>query len=448
MAGRTVLEWPAIAAANRTVRRPTRRIAPFDRLRYHLATADALPQMAALGLLAGLLTGMLVLLFRVFVQLPLELMLPLHKSENFEGLSVLARVALTSGGAVALGVVLQRLRPRDRAVGVVHVLERLHRHQGHLPLRNAAVQFFAGGAALITGQSGGREGPAIHLGAAVSSLLGQYFALPNNSIRLLVGCGTAAAVAGSFNTPLAGVAFAMEVVMMEYSTSSFIPIMLASISSTLLAQAAFGDHTAFDVPDGIRMHSLAEVPFIGLEGLVIAPCAAAFAGITRLAGSLPVPALWQRIGLAGCITAVAACFAPQVMGIGYDTVERALDNNLTLGLVLTVTVAKLFVSGMTVGLRLPVGVIGPTIVIGAGIGSIFGKLGNLVPPAVATDPSLYVMLGMAAMMGAVLQAPLAALLAVVELTRNPNITLPAMLAIVIATLTARAAFKPAKIHPT
>ncbi len=92
-----------------------------------------------------------------------------------------------------------------------------------MPLANAIVQFIGGAAALLTGQSGGREGPAIHLGAAVSSLFGQFLDLPNNSIRTLVACGTAAAIAGSFNTLLAGVVFAMEVIMIEYTIASFIP---------------------------------------------------------------------------------------------------------------------------------------------------------------------------------------------------------------------------------
>jgi len=111
---------------------------------------------------------------------------------------------------------------------VVHVLERLARHQGHMPLRNAIIQFVTGVIALASGQSGGREGPAIHLGAAGSSLIGHYLKLPNNSIRVLVGCGAAAAISASFNTPIAGVIFSMEVIIMEYTIAGFIPANLAA----------------------------------------------------------------------------------------------------------------------------------------------------------------------------------------------------------------------------
>ena len=124
-------------------------------------------------------------------------------------------------------------------------MERLTRHQGYLPLRNAVIQFFGGAIALISGQSGGREGPAIHLGATAASLLGQKFQLPNNSIRTMIACGTAAAIASSFNTPIAGVIFAMEVVMMEYTVASFLPIIVAAVTSTLVSQAFFGAAPAF-----------------------------------------------------------------------------------------------------------------------------------------------------------------------------------------------------------
>ncbi len=176
----------------------------IERLRHHLATANAVPQLAILGVLAGFSTGVVMLLFRAIVELPLMALLPGHNSENFEGLTPVVRVCLVVGGALLLGLWTQGLDPQRQSVGVVHVMERLNAQQGRMPLANAVVQFIGGAAALLTGQSGGREGPAIHLGAAASSLLGQFLELPNNSIRTLVACGTAAAIAGSFNTPLAG----------------------------------------------------------------------------------------------------------------------------------------------------------------------------------------------------------------------------------------------------
>ena len=137
--------------------------------------------------------------FRLAIELPLAALLPGGDEEAFEQLPVAAVLLLPLVGGLSLGVIFDRLQSEDRAVGVTHVMERLARHQGHLPGANALVQFIAGFVALATGQSGGGEGPAIHLGAAAASVLGQRMRLPNNSIRTLVGCGTAAAIS-AFST--------------------------------------------------------------------------------------------------------------------------------------------------------------------------------------------------------------------------------------------------------
>jgi CIC family chloride channel protein len=301
------------------------------------------------------------------------------------------------------------------------------------------VQFFGGVLALISGQSGGREGPAIHLGAASSSLLGQAFELPNNSIRTLVACGTAAAIAGSFNTPIAGVIFAMEVVMMEYTIGSFIPVIIAAVTSTLLTHYFIGTEAAFMVAP-LHLQSMSEIPFVALAGVIIGCVAAGFIVMVQLFSRLDHWPFWLRALFAGSITGLAAISTPEVMGVGYDTVNGAMLGELTLLTLLLVVVMKSVASASAVGLGLPVGLIGPTFVIGAGVGGMMGIIGNYFEPAQATSEGFYVMLGMAAMMAAVLQAPLAALMAVLELTANPNLILPAMLIIVVATLVTNVVF--------
>ena len=360
-------------------------------------------------------------------------------SESFETLAYFERLALPVMGAALIGALLTRLGAADRRVGVVHVMERLSRHQGYLPPRNAVVQFFGGILALISGQSGGREGPAIHLGAASSSLLGQAFELPNNSIRTLVACGTAAAIAGSFNTPIAGVIFAMEVVMMEYTIGSFIPVIIAAVTSTLLTHYFIGNEPAFMVAP-LHLQSLMEIPFVALAGVIIGCVAAGFIMLVQLFARLSHWPFWMRALFAGSITGLAAVSTPEVMGVGYDTVNGAMLGELTLLTLLLVVAMKSVASAGAVGLGLPVGLIGPTFVIGAGVGGMMGIVGNYFEPLQATSEGFYVMLGMAAMMAAVLQAPLAALMAVLELTANPNLILPAMLIIVVATLVTNVVF--------
>ncbi|MEJ2130926.1 MAG: chloride channel protein [Gammaproteobacteria bacterium] len=400
------------------------------RFRQRLAHVDALPQLALLGVFCGALTGIVMLAFRGAIELPLSFVLPGNDSENFEDLPMIVRFLLPVLGGLAIGFVVTRLRADTQSVGVVHVMERLSRHQGHLPLRNALLQFFGGALALICGHSSGREGPAIHLGAASSSLLGQALELPNNSIRTLVGCGTAAAIAASFNTPIAGVIFAMEVVMMEYSIASFIPVILTAVTATLLTRMVYGAAPAFSVPE-LGLHSLWEIPFVTLLGLVAGTLGALFVRLTRYAAELPIAAPWQRITLAGVLTGTVALVVPQVMGIGYDTVNAALLGEIGLATLVLIMASKLVVTACSVGLGVPAGLIGPTLVIGAALGGSLWYAGVFFSPDHANNPGFYVLLGMGAMMGGALQAPLAALMAILELTANPGIILPAMLAIVV-----------------
>lgn len=411
----------------------------LDALRHRLAERDALAALAVMAVVVGLATGAVTLAFRLAIESTLGAALG-GDGEGFESLPVWLRIALPITGAAIIGFALTRLTPSSRRVGVVHVMERLGRHQGRLPLRNALVQFGGGVIALITGNSGGREGPAVHLGAASGSLLGQVMELPNNAMRTLVACGTAAAIAGSFNTPIAGVIFAMEVVMMEYTIRSFIPVIIAAVMATLLSHGLLGNDPVFAMP-ALQMQSLFEVPYIMLAGIVFGAVAAGFISATRWFARFDDRPYWLRAIAAGCITAAIAVFLPQVMGIGYDTVNAAIAGHTPLLLLLAIVAAKIVASAAAVGLGLPVGLIGPTLVVGATLGGAFGYIASLVVPGMEASMALYVVLGMGAMMAAVLQAPLAALLAVLELTANPGIILPAMLAIVIATMVSSEVFR-------
>jgi CIC family chloride channel protein len=327
-----------------------------------------------------------------------------------------------------------------RQVGVVHVMERLSYHQGYLPWQNAVAQFVGAILSIASGQSVGREGPGIHLGAANGSLLGQWLHLPNNSIQTLVACGSAAAIAASFNTPLAGVIFAMEVVMMEYTLRGFTPVILAAVSATAVTRLTYGDAPAFAVP-AMQMGSVIELPYALVIGVVIGMLAALFIALLRLFTLLwtKMP-LWSRTTLAGAITGVCALFVPGVMGIGYESVNAALLGELGLTLLLSLLVLKLIATSACIGLGIPGGLIGPTLVIGAAAGGVMGLFANFLFPGGVASHAFYAIVGMGAMMGATLQAPLAALIAILELTANPNILLPGMLAIISAGLTSSELF--------
>ena len=420
----------------------------LENLRLRTSRPDALAQLAVLSVIAGLATGLVIVSFRLLIEYAQLLFLPDNAPGNFEALPLAFRIALPVAGALLIALVFRLWARGQHTVGVLHVMERLSYNRGYLGLRGLVLQYAGAALAIISGQSMGREGPSIHLGAATGSLLGQRLALPDNAIRTLIACGAAAGISASFNTPLAGVIFALEVVMMEYTLAGFLPVILAAVSATAISRAVFGAEPVFSVPN-FEFITLLELPYIVLLGMVTGFAAFLFIFLTRFtvrAGrELP---LWKRFLIAGSITGVLAVFVPQIMGLGYDTANSILHSEIGLTLLLMIFAAKVVATACSVGLGMPAGLIGPTFFIGACLGGMMGILGQSVLPGPTSSPGLYALIGMGAMMGAVLQAPLAALTAVFELTRNSNVILPGMLAIVTAGLTASVLFGQHSIYRT
>ncbi|MAZ87007.1 MAG: hypothetical protein CL693_05145 [Cellvibrionaceae bacterium] len=411
----------------------------LDSLRHQLAHLDALPQLTLLGLIAGIASAGIIVAFRLAIDGPLQWAFGSH-AEDFESLPRAWAFLLPFLGAVLIGVMLHYIPKHRRQVSVGHVLDRLHNHQGKLPAYNWAVQFVGGILALLTGQSMGREGPAVHLGAGASSQLGQWLRLPNNCLRTLIGCGVASAIAASFNTPMAGVIFSMEVILMEYTIAGFIPVMMASVTGAVIGQMIFGSDAAFSSVS-TQMNSLWELPIIGFAGLIIAVFAATIIRLQLVFNEQQRYPIIARLGFAGAVTGLLAIWYPQILGVGYDTIASSMQGQLSLHLLLGILFAKILATTLSGGLGMPGGVIGPMLFVGAVLGGVIGIVADTLLPATGVNPGFYVLLGMGAMMAAVINAPLAALITVFELTQNPNTIFPTMLIIVIAVIATRQLFR-------
>ena len=415
---------------------------PLISLRYfreRLAHLDALPQLALLGLITGLMTGALMVLFLSCLNYLSQTLLG-SDWEDYEHMPLAIRLCAPLIGCLLIFLLLTFVPKQWRAQGIGHVIERFSFNQGRLPWQNGLHQFFSATIALSCGLSAGREGPAVHMGACVSSWLGQKFRLPNNCLRILVGCGSAAAIGASFNTPIAGVIFAMEVIMAEYTVVGFTPIILASVSGTALSQWLLGQPILFhSAPD--QLSSLIELPWVAASGILIGCVAALFLLLCRHLNRLQRYPLWLRVLTIALLTAGAGFYLPVLMGTGYDLVNLSFAGEISLTLLLVLAAGKLLLTGITFGLGIPIGIIGPMLVIGGLLGAATGHIGTFFGDQLvdeATSPiSVYAMIGMAAMMGASLQAPLAALMALLELTNNPHIIMPGMLAVISATLACR-----------
>jgi H+/Cl- antiporter ClcA len=412
----------------------------LDESRIRLARPDALVPLAVLGLSTGILAGAVIALFRLFVEGVQDGLLPGDGPENYESLPDWARLLLPVLAAVLLALMFRWFAKGIHVLGVARVMERMAYHQGRCNPRGFLLQFFGAAIAIIGGHSVGREGPHIFLGASSGSLLGQRLSLPNNVIRALVGCGVAAGIAASFNTPLAGVVFALEVVMMEYTVASFIPVILAAVSATTLSRMVFGDDQAFAVPV-MAMGSLHELMLVLVLGVLAGAFSAGFIHIAQtVAGRSRELGIWWRMLLAGILMGGFGVLLPEVMGIGYDSVETALNGGFAITLLVVLLVGKLLATSMCIGLGVPGGMIGPALFIGAMLGALVAELATLVSLGPDSQVGFFALLGMGAMMSGSLQAPLAALTAMLELTDNPEVILPGMLAVVVSGITASEVF--------
>ena len=412
----------------------------MDTVRQQLADVENTPGLGLLCLLGaatGGLCGLVILALHTAIHTLQEPLFEIFgvASGTFTDSSIAFRVAVPVLGALLLGLLVEWVI-KSSEYGIVHIIERLVYYQGVLPVKAALAEFTMSALALATGQSVGREGVAAHTGATTGSWLGRQLGLPNNSVRTLVGCGTAAGLAASFNTPLAAVIFAMEVVMMEYTIAGFAPIILAAVTGSLVTftftdvhPRLMADYSGF---------SPVELPYLALVGALLGIAGASF---TRLCGAL-VPLLGKvrislRIALAGLVTGLLAVQFPQIMGLGFETVNASLAGEYAIAIALGVGLAKLLATSFATAAAIPGGVILPTFVVGSALGSALGSIGALILPGHASDAGLYALLGIGAMMGAVLQAPLSALVVILELSGQTGLVLPGMLVVIAALVVSR-----------
>ena len=413
----------------------------IERIRQYFILDDSQLKLYLLAVVTGLLAGGVIVLFRLTITTTQLHLIPSGEIEGFSSLPWTWILGLPVLSGLLIGLIFGRLSSEERSIGVVHIIERLSYHEGRLPWRNAVLQFFGSALALISGHSVGREGPSVHLGAASGSILGANLDLPNNSVRVLVAAGSAAAIAASFNTPIAGVIFAMEVIMMEYHIATFIPIILASVSGTVINRLVFGEEHFFGQL-AAEMHSLWEIPYIIFLGILLGFIATFFIHCLKyFSNFLAEHSLWKRTTLAGVLVGLGGLIMPDVMGMSSHITNSSILAEMTVASLLLLLFLKLILSSACIGLGIPGGLIGPTMIIGAIAGAILGIIGNYFFPDLSSSTGFYAMIGMCAMMGATIKAPLAALMALLELTANPHIIMPGMLAIVFSSIIVSDLFK-------
>jgi CIC family chloride channel protein len=351
-------------------------------------------------------------------------------------------------GGLAVGLFVHFALPGRRPHGVADAIEASALRGGRMALPGGIGAALASAASLGVGASVGREGPAVHLGATLGAWLAARLHLTRPLSRTLLGCGAAAAVAASFNAPIAGALFANEVIVGHYALSAFAPIVMASVTGTMVSRAVYGDFPAFIVEE----HAIAsawEFPAFAGLGLAGAVVALLFMrGIPlaeRAARRLPGPP-WLRPAAGGLVVGLLALAFPHVLGVGYGPTDDALKGVYPLALLVALLAAKLAATVASVGFGFAGGVFSPSLVLGAMMGGAYGAVAANLFPALPGDPAAYTLVGMGTVAAAVLGAPISTILIVFEMTGDYTLTVAAMVAVVIASAIVRQVYGPSIFH--
>jgi len=351
-------------------------------------------------------------------------------------------------GGLLVGLFLQYMTTDKRVHGVSDVIEARALLGCQIPARVGITSAIASAVSLGLGASAGREGPVVHMGAALASYLEQRFNLPAASQRALLAAGVGAAVTASFNAPMAGVLFAHEVILGHYALRAFVPIVISSVVATVISRIHLGDFPAFIIPE-YQITSYWEFPAFALLGLVCAAVAIGFLlsvmAATRISQSVQMP-LWLRPVLGGVIVGAIAIWFPHILGVGYDATDAALKQLLPLWMMLGLLVAKTVATAITLASRFGGGVFSPSLYLGAMAGGAFGLIAENVFPIMTSSQGLYAIVGMGAVAAGVLGAPISTTLIVFELTGGYEMTIALLLAVSISSGLTQAVYGQSFFH--
>lgn len=354
----------------------------------------------------------------------------------FERLPAFARVALPTTGAFFAGLVV-RLAPSS-GQGVSDVMEAVVLGRVRLSVRATTFKAIASWLAIATGGSIGREGPLIQFGGSLGASVASFARLPGSSTRALIAAGTAAGFAAAYNTPLAAVLFVVEVVIGVVAIRPLVMVLVATAISTTLVRAVVGGGPIYGQRTFTITTTSELVAHAGL-GVAAALTAVAFMHLLALGERGFVATIVRqpwRSAVGGLIVGLVACWLPQVVGNGYESLNQLLDGRYSIALIGVIAVAKALTTTSSVGSGSPGGVFTPSLLIGGALGMLWGAGVAKLTGATGSEGT-FALVGMAAMTAATTHAPLMACVLVFELSADYAIVLPLVLATAIATFVSR-----------
>lgn len=405
-----------------------------------------------LGMLTGVAGGLGAIAFRYMIALNNHLFFEiLHKGLPVGSSWFDIRLAILPGlGGLLVGFLTSRLAPETKGHGVPEVMEAVVLKMGRIRKRISFVKVLVSSITIGSGGSAGREGPIAQIGAAVGSLIGQVLKLPSHDVRLLVVCGLSAGIAGTFNAPLGGAIFGMEILLRRIGLSDAIPVILSSVVGVAVAASVLGQSLSFKTPP-VRMWTPCELPLyilLGVAfGLISVLWIKTFYYVEDVFTKLHVhPYVKPALGafIAGSLATVYPDLG--IMGVGYEGVDTVLTGVLPLSLLLMLGVLKMLATSFTIGSGGSGGIFAPTLYIGSMLGAAMGVMFKSALPTVASPSFTYSLAGMAALFAGAAQAPLNVIVMIPEMSNDYMLIPPLMASSASSFLVARLFLKGSSIY--
>lgn len=334
-------------------------------------------------------------------------------------------------GGLAVGLITTFFKSNVHSVA--DVIKAISLHRTLSPV-TAVLKTITSAITLGTGGSAGREGPIIMIGASLGSAVGQFFKFSHTRISSATACGAAGGIAATFNAPMGGAMFAAEVLLGKYGVRTFSPLIISAVTATVVSRAYFGDEITIQAPEYV-LKSVAELPLYAVMGVFIALISVFFIRFFYKAKEafdfLDIPK-WLKPALGGLLMGVLAVFCINIMGVGYGTIIEILQNQIPWYILIVFVFLKITATSLTLGSGGSGGQLVPSLFIGASAGGFFGGLMQYIFPGIAGNPETYALVGMGAMLAAVIHAPITSIFILFEITQSYHIVLPVMISCILA----------------
>lgn len=346
------------------------------------------------------------------------------------------RVLTPAIGALISGWLLYRFFPDARGSGIPQTKFALFIHDGYISLKTVAGKFLCCSISLASGIALGREGPSVQIGAGIASVLGRRFQLSTETVKALLPVGCSAALAAAFNTPIAAVLFSLEEVLGDLHAPVLGSVVIASTTSWMVLHLILGDEPLFHVPAYQLVNPFAEFAIYPILGIVVGLGSVVFVKLLLKLRiwfrRLPRNTIWLQPVAGGVLVGLLALYNPNVLGVGYDYVERVLSGDMALKTIAVLAILKIVATATCYSSGNAGGIFGPALFIGAMLGGVVGSIAHSLFPAYTANPGAYALVGMGAAFAGIIRTPLTSVIMIFELTRDYSIIVPLMIANMIS----------------